>query len=322
MKRRCPSLSADERASATTTHITRRRSPPIKRSHASVLQTVVCTSVADGRTREQWVSGQHVIAPGVGAREFTFITRHQMLDGTTIPTMTPAEVHTALERLDLAPLIPTVVTSPATSAPAVSLEVADLGEKGCGVLTNRDVAAGEAVCDYVGEILSKQEAAARQSVYDDGLRHPGFPRPASEGPTLEGCAEACDVYRVDTAAVSAAGSSTRRGMNYLLVLLEHLPTRTVRTSVDPTHFGGVAACINHSCAPNLIPTVVRDGSIVPTVRLVASVQITEGAEITFDYGDLYDDTEEARCVAAGPTSKRTPCLCGTEKCRGYLPFVP
>jgi hypothetical protein len=43
------------------------------------------------------------------------------------------------------------------------------------------------------------------------------------------------------------------GMNYLLVLLEHLPDRVVRTSIDPTLRGGVARCINHSCSPNLRP---------------------------------------------------------------------
>lgn len=304
MKRRCRPLSKQDDGAASG----RRSSPQRpKRSHTPAVQTVVCTNVADGRT-QQWASGEHVVAPGVGGRAFTYITRHQLLDGTTIPSMTHVAVHTALKRLGLASLIPTVVTNSTTSTPIVPLEVVDLGEKGCGVLTSRDVAAGEAVCDYVGEILSKQEAAARQSVYDDGLRHPGLPRKASDS--------------ADTAAASAIETGTRRGMNYLLVLLEHLPSRTVRTSVDPTHFGGVAACINHSCAPNLIPTVVRDGSIVPTVRLVASVPITEGTEITFDYGDLYNDTGVANCVASGSTSKRTPCLCGAEKCRGYLPFVP
>ena len=88
------------------------------------------------------------------------------------------------------------------------------------------------------------------------------------------------------------------------------------------------------------------------MRLVAAAPIPKGTEITFDYGDIYSDTGEPG--AQGPTqrdregtegqtqrdregtqgqtqpvgrgdgngSKRTPCLCGAENCRGYLPFVP
>ena len=194
---------------------------------------------ADGTTR-LWLSGQRVVGPNAAGREFTFITRHRLPDGSSAPVMAPEAVRCALERLGLGPLIPTIVRTPSTSAPSVLLEVVDLGEKGCGVLAGRDVAAGEAVCDYVGEILSTQEAAARQATYDLALRQ-------RETET-----------ETETAGDRDAGASSdrrpttpsprSRGMNYLLVLLEHLPTRTVRTSVDPTHFGGVAACINHSCA--------------------------------------------------------------------------
>ena len=91
----------------------------------------------------------------------------------------------------------------------------------------------------------------------------------------------------------------------------------------------------------MVPTVVRDGSIVPTVRLVAAAPIPKGTEITFDYGDIYSDTGEPGAQGQtqrdregtegqtqpvgrgdGNGSKRTPCLCGAENCRGYLPFVP
>ena len=298
-----------------------------------------------GSCLQRWAAGERVVAPNPGGREFTLITRHRLPDGSSAPFESPEAVRTALERLGLTLLISTIVSNPAASAPTVPLEVADLGPKGCGVLARRDVAMGEAVCDYVGEILSTQDAAARQSVYDAALRLPD-PR---EG---------------------------RRGMNYLLVLLEHLPTRTVRTSVDPTHIGGVASCINHACIPNLRPEVVRDRSVVPTVRLVAAVPIAEGTELTFDYDDLYssrpnnpnpnpnlnpptgadrdhghDDGSHSQPQKAstedGASSSSsgggggggggvrspceakqqdkagnalTPCLCGAEQCRGYLPF--
>ena len=200
---------------------------------------------ADGATR-LWVAGQRVVGPNAAGREFTFITRHQLPDGSSAPVMAPEAVRCALERLGLAPLIPTIVGTPTASAPSVLLEVVDLGEKGCGVLAGRDVAAGEAVCDYVGEILSTHEAAARQATYDVALRQ--------QETETETEAEAETEAARDGGAEGPSGrlpstpTPRRRGMNYLLVLLEHLPTRTVRTSVDPTRFGGVASCINHCCA--------------------------------------------------------------------------
>jgi hypothetical protein len=114
------------------------------------------------------------------------------------------------------------------------------------------------------------------------------------------------------------------GMNYLLVVLEHLPDRVVRTSIDPTQYGGVARCINHSCRPNLQPTVVRDHCIVPTVRFVAARDIEAGEELTFDYGALGSRNEEGDDLPGGnPHRGRTVCLCGeTDYCCGFLPFNP
>ena len=276
---------------------------------------------------EAWLPGRVVVAPQ-SRRSFTLITRHRLPDGGSDPAMAPAAVREALERLGMVPLIATLVGAepePEPSALAPALEVAALGARiGCGVLPCRDVAVGEAVCDYVGEVLSTKEARSRQAAYDEAVRL----RAAAAGrrqPKQEQDA-------------AGAGATSGGGMNYLLTLLEHLPSgRVVRTSVDPTHIGGVASCINHSCAPNLTPTVVRDGSVVPVVRFVASRSIAKGEELTFDYGDLYggsstssdtkgtDDGSGADAAARDDTQQRagagrTVCLCGADACRGWLPF--
>ena len=137
------------------------------------------------------------------------------------------------------------------------------------------------MCDYTGEILSTDQARARQHQYDE-----------------------------------------QAGMNYLLVLKEHLPNRVVRTSIDPTQRGGVARCINHSCRPNLRPTIVRDGSIVPTVRFYATRSIVAAEELTFDYGALLGSDGGDGGGGGESEGGRTVCRGGEANCRGFLPFSP
>ena len=234
-----------------------------------------------------WAPDSVVRPPNAGGRSFTFITRHQLPDGQPAPCTEPAEVVAALERLELRPLTTTVVAAPnasgggAAEREAVELEVVDLGPKGCGLVPLRDLAAGEPVADYLGEIVSTEEAEVRQKRCDE------------------------------------AG-----GMNYLLVLREHVGERCVRTSIDPTAIGGVARTINHSCAPNLACSVVRDCSLVPAVRFSAAQPIRAGTELTFDYEDLFGAEPAGEKAAGGDAAGRTACLCGAPSCRGRLPFTP
>ena len=67
--------------------------------------------------------------------------------------------------------------------------------------------------------------------------------------------------------------------------------------------------LNHSCTPNsqLVMTEVEyeDGSPAPAeIHLESMVLIPEGAELTIDYAWSADGA--------------IPCLCGSEKCRGWV----
>jgi SET domain-containing protein len=63
---------------------------------------------------------------------------------------------------------------------------------------------------------------------------------------------------------------------------------------------GVAAFVNHSCAPNC-----ETDQIKGKMWIIALRDIAAGEELTYDY-NLFDGEDDARC------------LCGSEKCRGSL----
>lgn len=71
--------------------------------------------------------------------------------------------------------------------------------------------------------------------------------------------------------------------------------------------------------------VVRDGTVIPTVRFYAVRDVEVGEELTFDYGALGFGEGTS---SAGSGEGKTPgqplggrlCLCGEAACRGFLPF--
>ncbi|CAG8432907.1 4736_t:CDS:2 [Diversispora eburnea] len=101
--------------------------------------------------------------------------------------------------------------------------------------------------------------------------------------------------------------------NYILCLREH--------NIDPTRVGNIGRYINHSCSPNLLIYIVRFNSLIPIAALFAKCDIETGKEITFDYsggenqigGFIEGKNGEFRF-------ENKKCLCGSENCRGVLPF--
>ncbi len=62
--------------------------------------------------------------------------------------------------------------------------------------------------------------------------------------------------------------------------------------------------INHSCDPNADVEVGLDGSGHPWAKIVATRDIAQGEEITYDY--------------AFPPEYAEPCRCGSPQCRGMI----
>ena len=74
-----------------------------------------------------------------------------------------------------------------------------------------------------------------------------------------------------------------------------------RHDLDGRHGGNVSRFINHSCRPNC-HSENRRGRIL----IVATQDIAEGEELTFDYGFPFRDWAD------------NPCRCGSADCAGYI----
>ncbi len=88
-------------------------------------------------------------------------------------------------------------------------------------------------------------------------------------------------------------------------LYEHSPRTYLFGLTDGEHVidgDGIAAFINHSCAPNCDTDEIRGRVIIRAIR-----NINAGEELTYDY-NLYD----------GDTDDWAPCSCGARNCRGSM----
>ena len=68
------------------------------------------------------------------------------------------------------------------------------------------------------------------------------------------------------------------------------------------------------CDPNLVVFPVWIDTLdsrLPRLALFARRNIQEGEELTFDYQMNHN-------MSLSYSQDRTPCLCGTKKCRGFL----
>lgn len=103
----------------------------------------------------------------------------------------------------------------------------------------------------------------------------------------------------------------RNGVNYVLVVIEHIGEKKITTCIDPKYFGNIGRFCNHSCESNnrLVPVRVENAS--PRVCLFARRDIELGEEITFHY-------TEGGEVSVRNLSE-TICVCGSSTCLRYLP---
>ncbi|CAG8692089.1 20424_t:CDS:2 [Cetraspora pellucida] len=110
--------------------------------------------------------------------------------------------------------------------------------------------------------------------------------------------------------------------NYVLCLKEHVQDRILRTNIDPIHIGNAGRYINHSCAPNLQIYLVRINSLIPVAAFFAVRDIEIGEELTFDYSGADDHCGQSGAMIDGIEDKKgmKKCLCGSEICKGTLPF--
>lgn len=157
-------------------------------------------------------------------------------------------------------------------------------DRGWGVRTDRVIAKGQYICEYVGEIITNKEAEARGHIYDAEKR----------------------TYLFDL------------DCNSIVENKENLYT------IDACKMGNVSRMINHSCDPNIGTWSVWIDCLdldIPKICFYALRRIEAGEELSFDYlnfsvHDVHNKTEDDQSLLNIKTNFE--CRCNSEKCRKYI----
>jgi histone-lysine N-methyltransferase SETMAR len=109
--------------------------------------------------------------------------------------------------------------------------------------------------------------------------------------------------------------------NYILAVHEFIgnTNKQLTTFVDPTYVGNVGRFINHSCDPNLYMVPVRVNNEIPKIALFALKNIEAGSELTYDYSGVLAHNVSVIDQASNFDGQRKMCVCGSSKCKSYLP---
>lgn len=159
--------------------------------------------------------------------------------------------------------------------------------RGWGVRTMRELKRGQFVDCYLGEVIRPEEADRRRHHSSKAQRK--------------------DVYLFALDKFTDPDSIDPRLMGPPL-------------EVDGEFMSGPTRFINHSCEPNLrIFARVGDHADkhIHDLALFAISNIGKGEELTFDYVDGQGEIE-SNARDEKLQEEMTRCLCGSDKCRGYL----
>ncbi|KAF7256463.1 hypothetical protein EG68_06396 [Paragonimus skrjabini miyazakii] len=151
--------------------------------------------------------------------------------------------------------------------------------RGFGLKANTAFKTGELVTEYVGEVISLDEANKRIT--------------EALGPSA-----------------LAAISSARKGFQPLSETYLARLDPELDFVVDAHSKGNLSRFVNHSCEPNLIATSWLTGKR-PHIALFASRHIAANDELTVDYG-------AAQFLSTGLMGASCLCLCGTDSCISNL----
>ncbi|WVF66006.1 hypothetical protein IAT40_000744 [Kwoniella sp. CBS 6097] len=116
--------------------------------------------------------------------------------------------------------------------------------------------------------------------------------------------------------------------NYILSL--RLPGQVIH--IDPRYKGNVGRFLNHSCDPNCVIHPAKWGAdnVWYRAAIFTKRDIQPEEELTFDYANASGSSDDLDRGSSqpntGPDDKkgrgvgRVRCLCGTDICRGWMPF--
>ncbi|GMR48357.1 hypothetical protein PMAYCL1PPCAC_18552, partial [Pristionchus mayeri] len=138
--------------------------------------------------------------------------------------------------------------------------------KGMGLFAVERIQRGEFVCEYAGEMVSKEEVERRKE--EEGL--------------------------------------SRQHNYVLTVKEHCADSTLHTWFIDPSRKGNIGRFCNHSCDPCLGVVVLRVGTIAPIVGLFALRDIPAGSELCYDYGESAmeggeggEGRKSCKCEASG-----------------------
>lgn len=126
------------------------------------------------------------------------------------------------------------------------------------------------------------------------------------------CEYAGEIITKTEALTRYKNNEINQKMNYILCVNEYFGENLQTTIIDPTYYGNIGRYINHSCDPNCKIVPIRINNIVPKLCIFAIKDIDVDEEITFDYGERFNDEKN---------KKLTPCLCNAHNCKGWMPYT-
>lgn len=131
--------------------------------------------------------------------------------------------------------------------PRDGLKIVEFSGKGDGLITTEFINKGAFICEYAGEILTKDEAIRRDEVNV---------------------------------------KCKRMNYIFCLNEISLLNDGAIKTFIDPTYKGNIGRYLNHSCFANCDITSVRVDSIIPKIGIFANRSILPMEELTFSYGTV------------------------------------
>ena len=121
--------------------------------------------------------------------------------------------------------------------------------KGFGLFANNNISKGDFICEYIGEIISKEEA--EKKIYMNHiLKKPNY---------------------------------------ILQIRECYSNNFSLNTFIDSEKYGNCARFINHSCQPNLTYEFVRIEHFIPHCAFYANKDIKKGEELTFCYSSYINN---------------------------------
>ena len=121
--------------------------------------------------------------------------------------------------------------------------------KGFGLFANNNISKGDFICEYIGEIISKEEAEMK--IYMNYiLKKPNY---------------------------------------ILQIRECYSNNFSLNTFIDSEKYGNCARFINHSCQPNLTYEFVRIEHFIPHCAFYANKDIKKGEELTFCYSSYINN---------------------------------